>query len=177
MQTPKGLAPGCSGLRAEHLKAVLCDRNLELAAQALTLLTGFVNQSLNGYLPPDLQPCLCGGRLIPLIKKDSGVRPLVVGELLRALRPGIKVCPERSNPPTHSIAATPAGRRQGWSRYPCCCSNSQVLDTVTRAGRSAPENRYQQRIQQHRPRCVLEGSRKILPRFTEMGTLVSQWCQ
>ena len=85
MQTPKGLAPGCSGLRAEHLKAVLCDRNLGLAAQALTLLTGFVNQSLNGYLPPDLQPCLCGGRLIPLIKKDSGVRPLVVGELLRAL--------------------------------------------------------------------------------------------
>ena len=94
-----------------------------------------------------------------------------------AARPGIKVCPERSNPPTHAIAATPAGRRQGWSRYPCCCSNSQVLDTVTRAGRSAPENRYQQRIQQHRPRCVLEGSRKILPRFTEMGTLVSQWCQ
>ena len=27
----------------------------------------------------------CGGRLIPLIKKDGGVRPLVVGEFLRAL--------------------------------------------------------------------------------------------
>ena len=56
LQTPKGLAPGCSGLRAEYLKALLCDRNAGLAAQSLSLLKAFVNQSLNGYLPRDLQP-------------------------------------------------------------------------------------------------------------------------
>ena len=48
-------------------------------------MTAFVNQSLNGYLPRILQPYMCGGRLIPIIKKDGGVRPLVVGEFLRAL--------------------------------------------------------------------------------------------
>ena len=36
-------------------------------------------------MPPERQPYLCGGRLIPLNKKDSGIRPLVVGEILRAL--------------------------------------------------------------------------------------------
>ena len=85
LETPKWLAPGCSGLRAKHLKSLLCDRNVGHAAQALALLEPFVYQSMNGYLPADLQPHLCGGRLIPIIKKDAGVRPLVVGEVLRAL--------------------------------------------------------------------------------------------
>ena len=37
-----------------------------------------------GYLPAELPEYLCGGRLIRL-KNDSGVRPIVVGELLRGL--------------------------------------------------------------------------------------------
>ena len=85
LRTPKGLAPGCSGMRAEHLKALLLDRNSGLAAQALALLTTFVNDCVNGNPPTALQPYLCGGRLIPLNKKDAGVRPLVVGEYLRAI--------------------------------------------------------------------------------------------
>ena len=83
--TPAGRSPGCSGLRAEHLRDILSDRNRGTAAGALDILTKFVNISLGGYLPPELQAYLCGGRLIPLIKKDGGVRPLVVGETLRAL--------------------------------------------------------------------------------------------
>ena len=39
LQTPNGLAAGCSGLRAEHLKALLTDRNIGRAAKALDLLT------------------------------------------------------------------------------------------------------------------------------------------
>ena len=66
MKCPKGLAPGCSGLRAEHLKAVLCDRNLGRAGECLSGLTKFANLCVGGYLPPELQPYLCGGRLIPL---------------------------------------------------------------------------------------------------------------
>ena len=34
LNTPKGLAAGCSGLRAEHVKVVLQDRNVGRAAQA-----------------------------------------------------------------------------------------------------------------------------------------------
>ena len=85
LETPKGLAPGSSGLRAEHLQAILTDRNLGISGEALDLLAKFVNLSLGGYLPTNLQTYFCGGRLIPLNKKDTGIRPIVVGELLRAL--------------------------------------------------------------------------------------------
>ena len=85
MATPKGLAPGASGLRAEHLKAMIGDRNLGRAARVLDDITKFVNTCLSGYLPEELQAFLCGGRLIPLNKKDEGIRPLVVGKVLRAI--------------------------------------------------------------------------------------------
>ena len=51
----------------------------------LEVLTAFVNIALSGGLPEDVRPYLCGGRLVPLIKKDGGLRPLVVGEFLRSL--------------------------------------------------------------------------------------------
>jgi len=50
--------------------------------EALTLLT---NLAVSGRLPLPLQPFLCGGRLVPVLKKDNGIRPIVVGELLRSL--------------------------------------------------------------------------------------------
>ena len=98
LQTLKWLAPVCFGLRAEHLKSLLFSRNIGLSSHSLSMLTAFVNQSLNGYLQQHLQPHLCGGRLIPLIKKDAAVRPLVVGELLRALVSKLRF--EISNVPT-----------------------------------------------------------------------------
>ena len=75
LSSPKGLAAGCSGLRAEHVKAVLQDRNPGQAAQALDALTKFSNLCGSGYLPPELQEYFCGGRLIPLNKKDSSIPP------------------------------------------------------------------------------------------------------
>ena len=83
MGTPKGLAAGCSGLRAEHLKAVLQNRNMGRAAIALELLTKFSNLCIAGCLPSELQEFFCGGRLVPLNKKDNGTRPIVVREFLR----------------------------------------------------------------------------------------------
>ena len=85
MSWPKGLAAGCSGLRAEHVKAVLSDRNAGNAAEALDLITKFTNLCIAGYLPHELQEFFCGGRLIPLNKKDQGLRPVVVGEFFRSL--------------------------------------------------------------------------------------------
>ena len=49
LHTPKRLAPGCSGMRAEHVKAVLLDRNVGVAAHALTLLTEYVNNCKKKY--------------------------------------------------------------------------------------------------------------------------------
>ena len=72
-------------MRAEHVKAVISDRNAGTAAEALDLITKFVNVSIAVYLPPELQEFICGGRLIPLNKKDQGIRPVVVGEFFRSL--------------------------------------------------------------------------------------------
>ena len=64
---------------------LLTVRNAGLVGQVLTDLTTFANKCLGGYLPAELQPFLCAGRLIPLVKKDNGTRPSVVGEMLRAM--------------------------------------------------------------------------------------------
>ena len=112
MQTPKGLAPGCSGIHTRYLKCLLCDRNVCLSSHFLSMLTAFVNQCLQGYLPQHLQQHLCGGRLIPLIKKDGGVRPLVVGELMRTLvsKCALKeVTPQLAQLQPHQIGVGRAG--------------------------------------------------------------------
>ena len=40
---------------------------------------------VNGSLPPEHAPFLCGANLTPLRKADDGVRPVAVGETLRRL--------------------------------------------------------------------------------------------
>ena len=67
------------------MKADLQERNASQAARALDTLTKFANLCVAGYLPTELQEFFCGGRLIPLNKKDSGIRPIVVGEFLRGM--------------------------------------------------------------------------------------------
>jgi hypothetical protein len=39
----------------------------------------------HGKVPQDMAPALCGANLTPLRKKDGGVRPIAVGEVLRRL--------------------------------------------------------------------------------------------
>ena len=84
LRMPRGLAPGPSGLRAEHFTAWK-GRKPFVESAVLAPLTALVNLALAGALPTKLQPFWCGGRLVPLLKKDNGLRPLVVGELIRAL--------------------------------------------------------------------------------------------
>ena len=45
----------------------------------------FIAQATQGKFPNEVVEFLCGGSVIPRIKKDGQLRPLVVGGLLRAL--------------------------------------------------------------------------------------------
>ena len=72
LSSPTGLATGCSGLRAVHVKAVLQDRNVGQAARTLDALTKFASMCAAGYLPSELLKFICGGgRLTPLNKKKT----------------------------------------------------------------------------------------------------------
>ena len=79
---PKGLAPGPSGIRGEHLCVAISWGDKK---SVLTDLQAFVAQSLSGTLPRSLIPFMGGGRLVPLRKKDNGVRPITIGEFFKAI--------------------------------------------------------------------------------------------
>ena len=79
---PKGLAPGSSGIRGEHLRVAISWGDKK---SVLTDLQAFVAQALSGTLPRSLIPFMGGGRLVPLRKKDNGVRPIIIGELFKAI--------------------------------------------------------------------------------------------
>ena len=69
-------------MRFEHFsyfrgRQPACDDDL------VDALTRLVNLALNGDLHTDLRRILCGGRLVPLLKKDNRIRPLVFWEVLR----------------------------------------------------------------------------------------------
>ena len=80
----KGSAPGPSGLRPEHLKIALqaAPNRKDKALQALTRL---VNKMAAGEVPATVAPYLSGERLHAANKKDGGIRPIAVGNILRRL--------------------------------------------------------------------------------------------
>ena len=80
----RGLAPGPSGLRADHILQIANHKYGKLKNELVALLCSFTQVAISGKIPPSLAPWLCGGRAIPLRKKDGSIRPLVVGEVLRA---------------------------------------------------------------------------------------------
>ena len=79
---PAGSAPGPSGLRAQHLLDALTPAAkatvIEQLASVLSLLA-------RGAAPESLMPHLAGAKLFAAEKKDGGVRPIAVGEILRRL--------------------------------------------------------------------------------------------
>ena len=81
----RGSAPGPSGLRPEHLKVALKAPSPSKADKALQALTKVVNLMVAGLVPPEVAPYLCGARLHAAKKKDGGIRPIAVGNLLRRL--------------------------------------------------------------------------------------------
>ena len=80
----KGSAPGPSGLRPEHLRVVLQCTSARRDS-ALASLTKLLNKMMAGSVPQEVAPYLCGARLHAARKKDGGIRPVAVGNLLRRL--------------------------------------------------------------------------------------------
>jgi len=81
---PPGSAPGPSGLRPQHLHDCLNSADCAAKAGLLEALLTLVTISA-GRLYPLAAPFLCAARLIPLKKKDRGVRLVAVGDTLRML--------------------------------------------------------------------------------------------
>jgi hypothetical protein len=77
---PKGSACGRSGLRFQHL--------LEMVGalpEFVHPLLNLVNLLLAGQAPACIAPFLASAPLVPLLKKDGGIRPIAVGEVMRRL--------------------------------------------------------------------------------------------
>ena len=81
---PSGTAPGPSGLRVNHLKETVFCPSPDRSNHVLFRLTKFINLLCGGNVPPTVTPHLCGASLFPC-KKDGGLRPIAVGEVLRRL--------------------------------------------------------------------------------------------
>jgi len=82
---PRGTSPGGSGLRAQHLLDAVIGHTTPSADDCLHNLTRLMNFLLAGKASPLLAPWLCGAPLTALLKKNGGVRPIAVGEILRRL--------------------------------------------------------------------------------------------
>ena len=82
---PTGSAPGPSRLRANHIKQEIFCPSPDHANKALQSLTGVINLLCAGKVPPDVIPYLCGALLLPCLKKNGGLCPIAVGEVLRCL--------------------------------------------------------------------------------------------
>ena len=80
----RGSAPGPSGLRPEHLKSSLQAAPARRQS-ALKHLTSLVNTMAGGGVPAEVAPFLCGARLHAALKRDGGLRPIAVGNLIRRL--------------------------------------------------------------------------------------------
>ena len=69
----------------EHLlHAVQCNAS-DQSQIALRVLTKLVNISCRGELPEFVSQALCRASLSALLKKNGGIRPIAVGEVLRRL--------------------------------------------------------------------------------------------
>ena len=80
---PAGSAPGPSGLRPCHLTD--CIRRPGPAALLVPALAALTRALLQGDFPEAAAPYLCASLLIPLRKKDGGVRPIAIGDTIRRL--------------------------------------------------------------------------------------------
>ncbi|KAJ9446524.1 hypothetical protein DIPPA_20688 [Diplonema papillatum] len=75
---PKGTAAGPSGLSAQHLLDLwdVSGSFKEAVADAVWALS-------SGRVAAAARPYLFGARLVPLVKKSGGIRPIACGEILR----------------------------------------------------------------------------------------------
>ena len=77
---PKGSSGGLGGLMPDHLVA-----KGPMFAQALTSLATLTSAFAWNRLPPTVSALIAGEKLVLLSKKQGGIRPVAVGELLRCI--------------------------------------------------------------------------------------------
>ena len=82
---PSNSAPGPSLLRANHLKEATRCPTASCGTRALRAITATVNLLAAGGAPPEIASYLCGATLLAVKKKNGGLRPIAVGEVLRCL--------------------------------------------------------------------------------------------
>jgi hypothetical protein len=80
---PKGSSAGPFGLSAGALSSMISDT--QLGSSVLNSLAAFCSNFVCGRFPSSISPYYGSARLIPLVKRDNGVRPLAVGDTLRRL--------------------------------------------------------------------------------------------
>ena len=78
---PPGSAGGFSGLIAAHLRPCKSSEYCQLLKALARVCSDFAW----GRLPPESSAILASARLIPIGKKDHGVRPIAVGEIIRRM--------------------------------------------------------------------------------------------
>jgi len=78
---PGGLSSGPDGLTPQHIRdLLLIERGSGFLLSALSTFLGVV---VGGLIPASVGPLFFGGRLLALLKKDGGIRPIAVGLTLR----------------------------------------------------------------------------------------------
>ena len=80
-----GTAPGASRFRVSHFRDALEIPTGDSEGRVSRPLTQICNVLVKGEAPTSIAPWLSGAPLFPLKKKDGGVRPIAVGEVLRRL--------------------------------------------------------------------------------------------
>ncbi|XP_062518293.1 uncharacterized protein LOC134193482 [Corticium candelabrum] len=82
---PKASSPGASQLHCQHLLDATDGNSSPLSKDCLDRLTRLICFLLSGQADSRIAPWLSGAPLTALLKKQGGIRPIAVGEVLRRL--------------------------------------------------------------------------------------------
>ena len=81
----KDSAAGVSKFYATHLSNAFLCASPAYGDEAISAVLDVVNLLARGEDPTSVAPYLCRASLLALKKKDGGIRPIAVGEILRRL--------------------------------------------------------------------------------------------
>ena len=71
-------------MRPQFLKDMLTCPNADTGEAALRALTHLTNHLVAGLAPREVAPFIAGAPLMALNKPDGGLRPIAIGETIRA---------------------------------------------------------------------------------------------